>query len=241
MKKSSISACIEATKPIARVVLMPGDPLRAKFVAKNYLQDVECFNTVRNMLGYTGTYKGKKISVMGSGMGIPSMGLYAKELYDQFGVDAIIRIGSAGGLGEDIKVRDVLVAMTASSNSNYGAAFGIPGTFAPAADYPMLKYAVDAAEKLKVNVRVGSVFSSDFFYYPQPGLNEKLRSLGQMAVEMETAGLYWTAMSCGKRALSILSISDHIFTGEALSAKDRQDSFHEMMEISLETAWNTGA
>lgn len=239
MKKSSISACIEQTKPIAKVVLMPGDPLRAKFVAKNYMKDVECFNTVRNMLGYTGTYKGEKISVMGSGMGIPSMGLYAKELFDQFGVEAIIRIGSAGGLSENIKVRDVLVAMTASTNSNYGAAYGIPGVFAPCADYGMLRHAVDAAEKLKVSVKVGSVFSSDFFYYPQPDLNEKLRNLGQMAVEMETAGLYWTAMGCGKKALSILSISDHIFTGEALSAKDRQDSFHEMMEISLDTAVET--
>jgi len=239
MKKSSISACIEAVKPIAKVVLMPGDPLRAKFVADHYLKDVVCFNEVRNMLGYTGTYNGKKISVMGSGMGIPSMGLYAKELYDQFGVEAIIRIGSAGGLSDDVKVRDVLIAMTASSNSNYGAAFGIPGVFSPCADYGMLRNAVDAAEKLKVNVRVGSVYSSDFFYYPQPDLNKTLRSLGQMAVEMETAGLYWTAMSCGKKALSILSISDHIFTGEALSAKERQDSFHEMMEIALETAWQT--
>jgi len=236
-KKSSISACIEAGAPIAKVVLMPGDPLRAKFVADHYLTDVVCFNDVRNMLGFTGIYKGKQISVMGSGMGIPSMGLYATELYTQFGVDAIIRIGSAGGLSDNVHVRDVLIAMTASSNSNYGAAFGIPGVFSPCADYPMLADAVKAAQDLNVSVKVGSVYSSDFFYYPQPDLNQKLRSLGQMAVEMETAGLYWTAMSCGKRALSILSISDHIFTGEALSAAERQDSFHEMMEIALETAW----
>jgi len=241
MKKSSISASIEVKDPkdIAKVVLMPGDPLRAKAVADNYLKDVICFNKVRNMLGYTGTYKGERVSVMGSGMGIPSMGIYATELFTQFDVDAIIRIGSAGGLLDDVKLKDVLIAMTASTNSNYGSAFGLPGTFAPAADYPMLSYAVDAAEKRKVKVKVGSVYSSDFFYYPQPDLNAKLKALGQMAVEMETAGLYWTAMSCGKRALSILSISDHIFRGEALSAKERQESFHEMMEVSLDTAVRT--
>ncbi len=237
MSKPSISASIVAEEEIAKVVLMPGDPLRAKYVADRYLENVVCFNSVRNMLGYTGTYRGKKISVMGSGMGIPSMGLYATELFTQFGVDAIIRIGSAGGLTDNVNVRDVVIAMAASTNSNYGAAYGLPGVFAPAADYGMLADSVEAAKKIGVNAVVGTVYSSDFFYYPQPDLNAKLRDLGHLAVEMETAGLYWTACACHKKALSILTISDHIFKGNALSAEDRQNSFHEMMEVALETAW----
>ena len=237
MPQSSISASIVAEGEIAKVVLMPGDPLRAKYVADHYLENPVCFNSVRNMLGYTGTYHGRKISVMGSGMGIPSMGIYAAELFNQFGVEAIIRIGSAGGLTDGVKLRDVVIAMAASTNSNYGAAYGLPGFFAPAADYGMLADSVEAAKKLGVNAVVGTVYSSDFFYYPQPDLNAKLRDLGHLAVEMETAGLYWTASACRKKALSILTISDHIFTGDALSAEDRQNSFHEMMEVALETAW----
>ena len=237
MPQSSTSASIVAEGEIAKVVLMPGDPLRAKYVADHYLENPVCFNSVRNMLGYTGTYHGRKISVMGSGMGIPSMGIYAAELFNQFGVEAIIRIGSAGGLTDGVKLRDVVIAMAASTNSNYGAAYGLPGVFAPAADYGMLADSVEAAKKLGVNAVVGTVYSSDFFYYPQPDLNAKLRDLGHLAVEMETAGLYWTASACRKKALSILTISDHIFTGDALSAEDRQNSFHEMMEVALETAW----
>ena len=237
MSKSSISASIVAEGEIAKVVLMPGDPLRAKYLADHYFGDPVCFNAVRNMLGYTGTFRGKKISVMGSGMGIPSMGLYAAELYNQFGVEAIIRIGSAGALADSVKVRDVVVAMAASTNSSYGAAYGLPGVFAPAADYGMLADSVEAAKRLGVNAVVGTVYSSDFFYYPQPDLNAKLHDLGHLAVEMETAGLYWTASACHKKALSILTISDHIFTGDALSAEDRQNSFREMMEVALETAW----
>jgi purine-nucleoside phosphorylase len=238
MTKSSISASISVQDgEIAKVVLMPGDPLRAKHVADHYLENPVCFNTVRNMLGYTGTYKGKKISVMGSGMGIPSMGLYATELYNQFDVDAIIRIGSAGGLAEQIKVRDVVIATAASTNSNYGAAFDLPGYLAPVADYGMLSDAVEAAKRLNVRAVVGSVYTSDHFYYPRPEINRQARDLGQLAVEMETAGLYWTAAGCHKKALSILTISDHLFTGEALCAEERQESFHEMMEVALETAW----
>lgn len=238
MTKSSISESISVTDgEIAKVVLMPGDPLRAKHVAEHYLENTTCFNTVRNMLGYTGTYRGRKISVMGSGMGIPSLGIYATELYNQFDVDAIIRIGSAGGLTDNVKLRDVVIAMTASTNSNYGAAYGVPGIFAPTADYAMLADAVEASKKLGVHAAVGPVYTSDFFYYPKDGINEKLRDLGHLAVEMETAGLYWTAAACHKRALSILTISDHIFAGGALSAEERQESFHDMMEIALETAW----
>lgn len=237
MTKSSISESISIENTeIAKVVLMPGDPLRAKYVADHFLKDAVCFNTVRNMLGYTGTYGGKKVSVMGSGMGIPSMGIYATELYTQFGVEAIIRIGSAGGLAESVKLRDVVIATAASTNSAYGQAFGVPGSFANAADYGMLSDSVTAAKALGVSAKVGLVYSSDFFYYPDAHINEKLRETGHLAVEMETAGLYWTAQSCHKKALSILTISDHIFTGEALSAADRQDSFTDMMKVALETA-----
>lgn len=239
MTKSSISASISITDAeIAKVVLMPGDPLRAKFVAEHYLENPVCFNTVRNMLGYTGIYKGRQVSVMGSGMGVPSMGIYATELYTQFDVDAIIRIGSAGGLAEDVKLRDVVIAMAASSNSGYGAAFAFPGQLAAAADYGMLEDSVAAARERGLRAVVGTVFTSDHFYHPCPTINQQARDLGHLCVEMETAGLYWTAMGCRKRALSILTISDHIFTGEALCAEDRQDSFHEMMEVALETAWH---
>jgi purine-nucleoside phosphorylase len=239
MTKSSGSASISIQDAeIAKVVLMPGDPLRAKYVAEHYLENPVCFNTVRNMLGFTGTYKGKNISVMGSGMGIPSMGLYATELFTQFDVDAIIRIGSAGALSDQVKLRDVVIAMAASTNSNYGSAYDIPGYLAPVADYGMLANAVEAAKQLGVPAKVGPVYTSDHFYYPGPSFNTQARDLGQLAIEMETAGLYWTAAGCGKKALSILTISDHIFTGEALSAEERQESFHEMMEVALETAWH---
>ena len=231
------SACNAANVgDIAQTVLMPGDPLRAKFVAENYLKDAVCFNTVRNMFGYTGTYKGKRVSVMGSGMGIPSMGLYAYELYNFFGVESVIRIGTTGGLLDDVKLRDVIIAMGASTNSNFASQYGFPGTLAPVADYGLLEKAVAAARARKVNVRVGSVFSSDQFYNANPAANESFRKMGMLAVEMETAGLYLTAMAAGKKALSILTVSDHIFTGEGLSAQERQESFHEMMEIALETA-----
>ena len=238
MTKSSISESIRVDNAeIAKVVLMPGDPLRAKYVAERYLEHPVCFNTVRNMLGYTGVYKGRQVSVMGSGMGIPSMGIYATELYTQFDVDAIIRIGSAGGLGEQVKLRDVVIAMAASTNSNYGAAFPFPGIFTPVADYGMLADAVRSAQTLSVSTQVGSVFSTDHFYHPSPEVNQQARDLGMLAVEMETAGLYWIASAFHKRALSVLTISDHLFTGESLPAQERQESFHEMMEVALETAW----
>lgn len=239
-ESGSASISVEDGKEIAKVVLMPGDPLRAKYVADHFLENPVCFNTVRNMLGYTGTYKGKKISVMGHGMGIPSVGIYTKELYDQFGVESIIRIGSAGGIGEDIKVGDVLVAIGASTNSNYGSAYGVPGVLAPTCTYEMLKKCMDSAEELGIKTTVGQVYSSDFFYYPQPDLNQKLRDMGILAVEMEAAGLYWTAMGCHKKALAMFTVSDHIFTGEALSAEERQNNFTDMMKLALETAWKMG-
>lgn len=234
--KESISASISQKGEIGKVVLMPGDPLRAKAVADNFMTDVVCFNETRNMLGFTGTYKGKRISAMGSGMGIPSAVLYAQELFTQFGVEAIIRIGSAGGLDMSVEAKDVVIAMGASSNSNVGDAYGIPGQFAACADYDMLAAAVSSAKERDIKVRVGKVYSSDFFYYPQQGLNEKLRDTGHYCVEMETAGLYWCAAANHKRALSVLAISDHLFKPFALTAEERQNSFTDMMQIALDTA-----
>ena len=232
------SECNAANKgDIAKAVLMPGDPLRAKFVAENYLEDPVCFNSIRNMLGYTGKYKGKTLSVMGSGMGIPSMGIYAYELYNFFDVDSIIRIGSAGGIGDDVKIRDVVIAIGASTNSNYAAQYRFPGTLSATASFHLLRKAVEIGEKNGVNTAVGQVFTADQFYNADTDAGRQYRDMGILAVEMETAGLYLTAMAAHKSALSILTISDHIFTGESLSAAERQDSFREMMEIALETAW----
>ena len=234
------SACNEANKgDIAKVVLMPGDPLRAKYVAENYLENPVCFNTVRNMFGYTGTYKGKRISIMGSGMGVPSIGLYSYELYNFFDVDSIIRIGSAGGIDDSIKLRDVVIAMGASTNSGFANQFTFPGTFAPMASYTLLKHAADAAEKIGAHAVVGSIFTADQFYDANSESAAKYREMGILAVEMETAGLYLTAAKAGKQALSILTISDLVFTGEGLTSSERQDGFTQMMEIALETAWKS--
>ena len=221
---------------IAKTVLMPGDPLRAKFIAETYLEDVVCFNTVRNMLGFTGTYKGKKVSVMGGGMGMPSIGIYSYELYNFYDVDNIIRIGSAGGIAEDVKVRDIVIGMGASTNSSYAAQYKLPGTFAPVADYGLLRKAVEAAERMNIKTVVGNVLSSDTFYDDNKEANELWRKMNVLAVEMEAAALYMNAARSGKKALCILTISDHVFTGESLSAEDRQLSFREMMEIALEIA-----
>lgn len=240
MEKSSISESIRVTDgEIAKIVLMPGDPLRAKYVAERYLENPKCFNTVRNMFGYTGTYKGKKISVMGSGMGSPSMALYATELFDQFDVDAIIRIGSAGGLLPEIKMRDVVVAMSASTNSGLLKGYDFYGSLAPTANYEMLAHAVESAREKGASYAVGPVYSSDFFYHPMDDSAEKARDMGHLAVEMEVAGLYLTAAHYHKKALALLTISDHLFTGEKMTALERQESFHEMMEIALDTAWKT--
>ena len=234
----SPSACIKADPAlIAKIVLFPGDPLRAKTVAETYLENPVCFNTVRNMLGFTGTYKGRRISVMGSGMGIPSATLYAHELFCFYGVESVIRIGSAGGIGEDVKLRDLVIAMTASTNSNYAAQYGFPGYLAPMADPDMLRTAIDKAKALGVPARVGQVFTADMFYNTNAQAGQCYRDFNILAVEMETAGIYWEAMASHKRALSMLSISDHIFTGEGLTAEERQDSFRQMMETALETAW----
>ena len=191
---------------------------------------------VRNMFGYTGTYKGKEISVMGGGMGMPSIGIYSYELFNFYGVDQIIRIGSAGALQDHIKVMDVVIGMGACTDSNYAYQYGLPGTFAPIADYELMNKAIETAKRQGTNVVVGNVVSSDVFYNADPTVNDRWRSMGVLAVEMEAAALYMNAAKAKKKALCMLTISDHIYTGEALCAEDRQLGFGKMMEIALELA-----
>ena len=222
---------------IARVVLMPGDPLRAKFIAENYLENPVCFNTVRNMLGFTGFYKNRRVSVMGHGMGIPSCALYAYELYQFYGVESILRIGSAGGVGENVKLRDVILAMSASTDSHFCDQYQFPGLLAPTASWPLLYTAAETAKKLNIPVNIGQVYSADAFYSDNVQAKSRYRDFGILGLEMEAAGLYWTAQRLGKQALAILTVSDHIFTGESLPASERQQSFHDMMRLALETAY----
>lgn len=226
-----------ATKgDFARTVLMPGDPLRAKYIAETYLENPKQVTSVRNMFGYTGTYHGKELSVMGGGMGMPSVGIYSYELFNFYDVDQIIRIGSAGGLQDHIKLMDVVIGMGACTDSNYAYQYGLPGTFAPIADYELMSRAITAAKEQGTNVVVGNVLSSDIFYNQCKDANDLWRSMGVLAVEMEAAALYMNAAKAGKKALCMLTISDHIYTGEALSAEERQVGFGKMMEIALELA-----
>lgn len=232
------SACLDAeVGQIAKTLLFPGDPLRAKTLAETYLDEPICFNTLRGMLGYTGTYRGRRVSVMGSGMGIPSATLYAHELYTLYGVESILRIGTCGAVGDGVHLRELVIAMTASTNSNFSAQYEFPGLLAPCADFPLLRAAVQNAEARELPFHVGSVFTADMFYNQSPGINEKCRDLGLLAIDMETAGLYWEAMDCGKRALSILTVSNHILRGEETPAAERQTDFTNMMELALDTAW----
>ena len=225
-----------------KTVLMPGDPLRAKFIAENFLEDAKLVNNVRGIHGYTGYYKDKKISVMASGMGMPSIGIYSYELFNFFDVDNIIRVGSAGGMCEKVKVRDIIIAQGACTDSNYAHTFNLPGTFAPIADYKLLKAAADIAEEMKLSYVVGNVISSDTFYNDNENIPNGMtsadlwRKMGVLGVEMEAAALYMNAARSGKNALAILTVSDHLVTGEALSSDDRQNSFTDMMKLSLETA-----
>lgn len=220
----------------AKTVLMPGDPLRAKYIAENYLEDAVQVTGVRNMLGFTGTYHGKKISVMGGGMGMPSMGIYTYELFNFYDVDNIIRIGSAGALQDDINVMDIIIAMGACTNSNYASQYLLPGTYAPIASYDLLKKAVDTAEAKGSRYFVGNVVSSDTFYTADASASDKWRDMGVLAAEMEAAALYMNAAQAKKNALCLLTISDHMYRPEAIDAEARQKSFHEMMEIALEVA-----
>lgn len=225
-----------APEDFAKTVLMPGDPLRSKFIAENFLTDAKLINNVRGIQGYTGTYEGTRVTVMASGMGMPSIGIYSYELYNFFGVENIMRIGSAGSIHMDVKVRDIVMAMGASTNSNYVRQFQIPGTYAPVADYGMLKQAIAEAERIGASYHVGNVLSSDTFYDDQSDANDYWQKMGILCIEMETAALYMNAARAGKHALGIFTVSDHILTGEALSAEDRQTSFTQMMEIALHTA-----
>ncbi len=220
----------------AKTVLMPGDPLRSKFIAENFLDDARLVNNVRGVQGYTGKYEGKPVTVMASGMGMPSIGIYSYELYNFFGVENIIRIGSTGSINEDVKVRDIVFALGASTNSNYARQFELPGVFAPIADFGLLKKAVDNAEILGASYHVGNVLSSDTFYDAQDDANDRWIKMGVLCIEMETAALYMNAAKAHKKALGMFTVSDHILTGEALSAEERQTSFRQMMEIALKTA-----
>lgn len=238
------TAHIKAEKgDFGKTVLMPGDPLRAKFIAENFLENPVLVNNVRGVQGYTGTYKGVKISVMASGMGMPSIGIYSFELYNFFGVENIMRIGSAGALCDGIKLRDIAIGMGACTNSNFASNFGLPGTFAPIADWNMLKTCTDIAEEMGLSYKVGNILSSDTFYRDAPLLDDGSlpdcewgKKMGVMVVEMEAAALYMNAARYGKRALAICTVSDHLIRHEALSAEDRQNSFTEMMTLALETA-----
>ncbi len=219
---------------IAKKVLMPGDPLRAKFIAENFLDNPECVNKVRNMFAFTGTYKGKEVTVMGGGMGMPCIGIYSYELFHFYDVDKIIRIGSAGALQDDVKLMDVVLAQGACTDSNYARQFCLPGTFAPIASYSLLKSAADAADRLGIPVRVGNVLSGDVFYNDDKTVNDSWRKMGVLCVEMECAALFMNAARAGKEALGILTISDHIYRPESLPAEAREKSFRQMMEIALE-------
>ena len=221
---------------IAKTVLMPGDPLRAKFIAENFLEDVKCFNTVRNMFGFTGTYKGKKVSVMGGGMGMPSIGIYSYELFKFYDVDRIIRIGTAGSIDDKVELKDVVVGMGACTNSNFASQYKLPGTFAPIASFDLVSKAVKSGEQQGIKTVVGNVLSSDTFYDADETALSKWKSMGVLAVEMEAAALYMNAAYLGKEALCLLTISDCPFKGLSLPAEERQIGFTDMMKIALEAA-----
>lgn len=225
-----------------QTVLMPGDPLRSKYIAENFLENAKLVNNVRGVQGYTGYYKGVKVSVMASGMGVPSISIYSHELFNAFGVNNIMRIGSAGSMCEDIKLRDIVIAQGACTDSNFEHHFHLTGKFAPIASYEMLRNAVDSCEQIGATYHVGNVFTSDIFYNDEDNLPEILKmvpawkKMGVMACEMEAAGLYLTAARAQKNALCICTISDIISTGEGLTSEERQTSFREMMQVALETA-----
>jgi purine-nucleoside phosphorylase len=219
-----------------KTVLMPGDPLRSKFIAENYLENPQLINNIRGIQGYTGTYKGKKVSVMASGMGMPTIGIYSYELFNFFDVDNIIRIGSTGALQENVHVRDIVFGMGACTNSNYASQYNLNGTFAPIASYKLLKEAIAQAEAIGVNYHVGNILSSDTFYSDDKNANEGWQKLGVLCIEMEAAALYMNAARSGKNALAILTVSDSMVTGEETTAEERQNSFTQMMEIALNIA-----
>lgn len=221
---------------IAKVVLMPGDPLRAKYIAETFLENAVCYNTVRNMLGYTGYYKGKKMSVQGSGMGMPSIGIYSYELFSEYDVDSIIRVGTIGGMAENVELRDVILAEGACTDSAYAGQYNLNGTFAPVASFDLLRKAAENAEKMGIKYHVGNILSSDKFYNDDKEASKNWLKMGVLGVEMEAAALYMNAARLNKSALCIATVSDHIFKETSTTAEERQTSFKDMMLIALETA-----
>ncbi len=220
---------------IAKSVIMCGDPLRAKYIAETYLENAVCFNEIRGMYGYTGFYKGKKISVMGHGMGMPSIGIYSYELFNHYGVESIIRAGSAGGMGDGVEVRDIIIAQGACHDSNFAWQYNLDGTFAPIADFGLLKAAYDKSLELGLKAKVGNIISTDVFYAPEE-TNGKWKDMGVLGVEMEAAALYMIAAKAGKKALCVCTVSNHMFTKEELSAEERQTGFNDMIKLCLEIA-----
>ncbi len=220
----------------AKTVLMPGDPLRSKFIAENYLSNVRLVNNVRGVQGYTGSFKGAPVSVMASGMGMPSMGIYSYELFNFYGVESIIRIGSCGALREDVKIRDIVLAQAACTNSAFANQYNVKGTVAPVCDFGLLHKAYDVCKRQGVRCMVGSLFTTDVFYNDEDGVNAAYAKMGALAVEMETAALYLTAARAKKRALAICTVSDNVVTGEATTADEREKSFTQMIEIALAAA-----
>lgn len=221
---------------IADIVLLPGDPLRAKFIAETFLEDVTCYNEVRGMYGFTGTYKGRRISVQGTGMGVPSISIYVTELMQEYGVQKLIRVGTCGAIQEDVKVRDVILAQASSSDSRINQVIWGGGIdFAPTANFDLLYKAYNAGKEAGLNLRVGNIFTADMFYSDEQQ-HEKLAKYGVLAVEMETTALYTLAAKFGRQALSVLTVSDHILTGEATSSEERQTTFLDMMKVALDAA-----
>ncbi|KGR81818.1 purine-nucleoside phosphorylase [Lysinibacillus odysseyi] len=221
---------------IADIVLLPGDPLRAKFIAETFLEDVTCYNEVRNMFGYTGTYKGRRVSVQGTGMGVPSISIYATELMQEYGVQKLIRVGTCGAIQKDVKVRDVILAQAASTDSRLNQVIWGGGIdFAPTANFDLLYKAYNAGKEAGLNLKVGNIFTADMFYSDEEQ-NEKLAKYGVLAVEMEAAALYTLAAKFGRQALAVLTVSDHIITGEVTSSEERQTTFKDMMVVALEAA-----
>ena len=218
---------------IADRVIMAGDPLRAKFMAERFLENPVQYNAVRGMLGFTGTYKGKRVSVQGHGMGMPSIGIYSYELFNFYGVKRIIRTGYAGSINAGVKMGDVVIGMGSCTDSNYASQYGLPGTFAPIADFGLVRAAVEKAEELGVRYKVGNLLASDFFYGDDADSWKQWQKMGVLAVEMEAAALYMNAARCGGEALCICTISDSLITGEACSAEERQTSFTNMMDIAF--------
>ena len=220
----------------AKTVLMPGDPLRAKFIAENFLENARLVNNVRGIQGYTGEYNGKRVSVMASGMGMPSISIYAYELYNFFDVESIIRVGTAGGMNKNVHIRDIVLGQGACTDSNFASQFNLGGNLCPIADFGLLKKAYEIAGRMGLNTHVGNIYSTDVFYNDDEKTTEKWSKLGVLAVEMEAAALYMTAQRFGKKALAICTVSDHLITGESTSAEERQTTFTDMMKLALEVA-----